>query len=193
MTKIYHYVIIVRQNKREEKMEQFDELLLIACKNKGASEALILTQMGADVNCKGIFETPLLNAVRNGDSETVKVLLDAGAKVNDNSFGTTPLIETILFGRESQLDGNYIKNFLKINYYEILVLLLEKGALLTKEDDDGKSALYHIVESGLINDLRGLIRSMSKVTDAQIDEMIDKVRENGFYSQRVNYSISFER
>ena len=82
---------------------------------------------------------------------------------------------------------------MKVNYYEILVLLLEKGAILTKEDDDGKSALYHIVESGLINDLRGLIRSMSKVNDQEIDEMIDRVRKNGFYSQRVNYSISFER
>ena len=174
-------------------MERLDETLLRACKNKDTSEALILTQIGANVNCKGIFETPLLNAVRNGDSETVKVLLDAGAKVNDNAFGTTPLIETILFGRESQLEGNYIKNFLKVNYYEILVLLLEKGAILTKEDDDGKSALYHIVESGLINDLRGLIRSMSKVNDQEIDEMIDRVRNNGFYSQRVNYSISFER
>ena len=105
-------------------MERLDETLLRACKNKDTSEALILTQIGANVNCKGIFETPLLNAVRNGDSETVRVLLDAGAKVNDNAFGTTPLIETILFGRESQLEGNYIKNFLKVNYYEILVLLL---------------------------------------------------------------------
>ena len=34
---------------------------------------------------------------------------------------------------------------------------------------------------------------MSKVNDQEIDEMIDRVRKNGFYSQRVNYSISFER
>lgn len=170
-------------------MNHLDEALLKACKNNGTGEAEILCQKGANVNCKGVFESPLLNAVRNGDAQTIKVLIDAGAKVNSRDFGTTPLIEAILFGRQTEINGNVKKSIIKLDFYEVLVTLLENGANLKLEDDDGKSALYHLAQSGLIDELSGLLKAKGKINEGDILEILNKVHDDKAFLIKTDYSL----
>ena len=159
-------------------MENLNEILLVACKNGEAEEVDELIQIGADVNCKGLFETPLLNAVRTGNSEIAQLLIKAGANVNDQSFGTTAMIDAILFGYQRQLVGKEILRNFKENYFDVLSLLLENGGDLMIKDAEGKNAVYHMVECGLVENLSELFMQKGELSDDELNNTMDYYYEN---------------
>ena len=96
--------------------------------NVACSLIALLLDHDADVNIKYRFLTPLLIALPGAPYPVIKLLVDRGADVNlSNSLGITPLM------RASTKD--------------IARLLLEKGAIIDEVDNQGRSALRHMVEN----------------------------------------------
>ena len=172
-------------------MAKLDREFLDACKNNDIVRVQELINNGANINCKGLFETPLLIASRIGSEQLVKLLLDNGANANELSYDTTPIIETILFGCKKELQGKKIKTFFSSRYYKVLDMLLDNGADVTVEDGDGKSAVCHIVEKGLVNLLGTLFIEKSKISQDKLWECANKVLENGTQAGRYKMASAF--
>lgn len=169
-------------------MNEVDQNLLEASNNNDISEIETYLQEGGNVNCRGIFETPLINAVRKGNYDVAKFLVENGADVNLQTFGTTPLIETILFGQKKVFDGKTLKNHFGSGYYKILKLLLENGADFQIKDGDEKDGVYHIIEIGLLDELGDLLNQylpdneyiIKTIQDIQEDKMMRKAVADAF-------------
>lgn len=165
-------------------MKAIDEILLEASYKKATREVEVCLQEGANVNCRGLFQTPLLNAVRNGDFATAKLLIDNGGDVNSTEFGTTPLIETILFGHKKVFDSAIWTNTFDEQYLKVLTLLLDSGADIKIEDGDGKSGLYHIVQRGLLDEFDDVIKKYNLFENDELQLVFQKIQEEKMQEKR---------
>ena len=115
---------------------------------------------GADVNAEDEDEYPLHDeklylAIKEGDIEAVKKELADGADVNSkNSDGTLQVYSTVdqKWQTYTGIDFTPLDLAVVNGYKEIIELLIEKGADVNAEDDDGNSPL-HMAYRGEINEL----------------------------------------
>lgn len=168
-------------------MNIWDYRLIEAVKGGDVEKVETCLSKGANIEYKGLLETPLLVAVRNGDYEMVKMLISKGADVNSRSFGTTPLIETILFGRRKDLEKNMIVNILSDEHYEVLLNLLDNNADIHVEDAEGKNAIYHMIECGLVEVLEDAMKQLGKLTEEELVEMVYNVHNDILKSRPRNF------
>lgn len=103
----------------------------------------ILINAGASIDAQNDEDlTPLMIAILNGFVSAVMILIDAGASLDlvDRPIGYTALHYAVLFGGS-----------------EILNLLIDNGAALNVQDNEGKTPLFHAAEIGDAISLQKLI------------------------------------
>lgn len=116
--------------------------LLMQAAELGSADAVkLLLDSGADVNARNPFNvTALLRAAT--DPAKVRILLESGADVNATSKqGRTPLMIA------ATCDG----------CVETVWLLIAKGARVTSQDGQGRTALYSAVEANDLETMRLLV------------------------------------
>jgi ankyrin repeat protein len=112
--------------------DEGQSVLLAAVHTGDIKLVQFLIDEGADVNAESAWycgHTPLEAAVKSGDIELVRLLLDH--KVDPNAHGT----ETLLAAAHTAS-------------YDIVKLLLYHGADVNKADEDGRTAIEHMVYYG---------------------------------------------
>ena len=118
-----------------------------------------LLAAGADPNAKGkCGTTALMNAIKIGNVEARKLLIDKGAELHSKHlwhairFGTVDIIALLLdkgFDLEEKFDGQtYLITAARYAELDALKLLVERGVDLENRNEDGKTALMVVVESG---------------------------------------------
>ena len=133
---------------------------------------------GADVNT--VYDdacTPLLLATYNGDIHCIKLLLEYGADINEvNEFdGETPLFITVKYNNSNFFKvllgvGSYKKRGRFEDYIERIKLLLEYGADVNKENNDGETPINYVLKYNGIHDCDTLL-----LLDAIYKDIVDKV------------------
>jgi len=137
-----------------------------------------LLDNGVDVNTVYNDEcTPLLIATYNGDIHCIKLLLEYGADVNQvNKFdGETPLLITLKYNNSNYFEiimyvGTYKRKKRPEDYIERIKLLLEYGADVNKENNDGETPINHVLKYNGIHDCDTLL-----LLDAIYKDIVDKV------------------
>ncbi|KAL2266781.1 hypothetical protein VTJ83DRAFT_6133 [Remersonia thermophila] len=107
----------------------------------------LLLEHGADANARNVNGNTPLHVVRSQDLELVELLTAHGADVNArNAEGRAPMAEIMFRGRLTWNPNSNPKSD-----PAVLLRLLELGADPDQADDDGNTALRHLVQG-----LRGL-------------------------------------
>lgn len=153
--------------------------LHIAAKNGHAACVDLLLQKGADPKIKDRFKrTPLFYVAQNGDSESTELLLEAGADCNPpikdsllNMFNETPLQVAIekknvacakkLLDRKALVAPNslLVHKAAEQGSNELVIMLIEHGAIIDEIDAQGLTALHKAAEKGHAAIVRTLLKA----------------------------------
>jgi ankyrin repeat protein len=171
-----------------ERNDDNDTALLLACGKEGHCCVRFLIELGADVNAtNNAGATPLLHLIRHrGSMDDFDALLKAGAKADiaDNN-GVTPLH---LAAENSNLemckallkvkgvnanakDKIYGETALHVSFKrsdpsaELLELLIANGADVNEQDNDSQGALYEACSVGDANSAAVLLRLGADIND----------------------------
>jgi ankyrin repeat protein len=155
---------------------EFEGALAIAVSNDDLEEATRLISHGENANRKEADgTTPLFIAVENGNVEMVRLLLDAGAKINArNDKKETPimqldedaspeLVELLLrFGARTNdtsksRDTALITSVGRRAKPEVVKALIDAGAQLDVQNEDGMTALMYAVDLECLETARLLV------------------------------------
>lgn len=151
-----------------------NSLLIIACCNKNTKLAEILIRGGADVNlCNKYGETPLYSMCKNYNGKEsfkiIQLLIENGANVNVYDINGNGLLHLMFLCREPDIetinflidccidinigckDGNTplhkACNNYNSNYFEVLRLLVNRGANVNYLNKNRLNALDHVITS----------------------------------------------
>lgn len=131
---------------REDVQCEDKPILFFAIENDYKKLVELLIEKGANIECKGKYETtPLLTATSNGNLDLVSFLLEKGANIEcENEDGVTPLFAAIVKGNfgiislliernaniEHEVKNTYTPLGCAVAYKnkEIVSFLIEKGA-----------------------------------------------------------------
>lgn len=117
--------------------------LYVAVQNGHNRVVQVLLDHGANINvCSKYHDTPLNIASSQKKDSTVELLINRGADVNSSCQGTVPLAKACQKG-----------------HYEIVQLLLHKGANINLCGEDGASPLYIACENGHKNIVQFLLET----------------------------------
>ena len=118
---------------------------------------------GANIDEKDdIGDTPLYYALKNGHAEIAKLLIANGANVNDkNPIGNTPLHHAVEYLPRRYLADRYLPT----RYFEILELLIAKGAQCNEKNCHRANALSWALPHGNLEMVRLLIANGANVDD----------------------------
>ena len=122
------------------KNDQGDTPLYIAARAGKADTVKLLLDHGANIHEKNYDgDTPICYAAGNCETDLVKLLLDHGANIHEKFVdGGSPLHHAAFAGRGGRSDT--------------FKLLLDRGADLFSFNNEGKTALHILVDSGNIHD-----------------------------------------
>ncbi|MCP4159761.1 MAG: hypothetical protein GY760_06785 [Deltaproteobacteria bacterium] len=172
-------------NKEEEEQhKQYKNgILHISAKNGDLEATLSSIQKKISVNRKNKFgQTPLHYAVLYGTYEIVDALINAGAEIDTiDEFNHTPLIlrlQDYLYQCD-YMDEYPLKILKKEDAEKIALLLIEKGADLTIQDENGDSLLLHASRIGYLRVVKKLVEKgmdVNKKSDSKL--ILDEALSN---------------
>ncbi|KAF8476373.1 ankyrin repeat-containing domain protein [Russula ochroleuca] len=119
--------------------------LVAALAKKHFQTAELLHHNSADLHCQGnAMMSPLHLKAENGDVKVAQKLIKYGVDINaEDLHGCTPLhVASLCSNHKDGSDGSTpLHNALSSGILEVVRSLLEQGADITVEDNDGKTAL----------------------------------------------------
>jgi ankyrin repeat protein len=136
-----------------------------------------LLEAGADANCYTFeYGTALQGACESGSIESVRLLMDHGADLNPAYGGRNALHEAAYYG-----------------HVEIVLLLLESGALVDATDDESATALQEACEHGRIEVVQLLLEHGAAVNligqlGTALDQIILQLRHSSSHEHDLHFT-----
>lgn len=129
----------------KQKTGEGETLLTISARTGNKELTQLILDAGADVNEEVEGKTPLMRAIAQGDLQSVQLLLDVGADVNKLTKKGTALHVSAQNAISSDAG------------FEILELLLQKGASLTLRTEAGETVMHVAARQGNFQLIKTLV------------------------------------